>query len=594
MKNSKPKTNSLNPKNYKPKTNFWFTLVELIVVITILAILGTIWFVSFNSYFWTARDSVRITDINNIYSQLNMIWWTEWAMPLPDDRINITSSGEVIAYQWYAWENVLANIKVDKWWKDPGLNTYYTYYLQSGRKSAQIMAYFEEEDVSRLSYLEDENNPYKIAKLKDDFLKNYNSNNSSIKLAEYNQTNSSLSLRNKTQSNSSPKLGEARWGNNLEINNPIIPQANASDLSKYKVWVVGKRLGIFVDANTKQPSQDAKQNIEILTGTTIYNVYVSNNIVLSWSSTDLLIANLDSLIRKRWDFSDPSDCPNWFISVPGNKEFNQPGFCVAKYEMSYAWLTKWDNTWWNTYPYNSSLTSVSAVGNSPVVNITQQQAIESCKKMWDWFHLITNSEWMTIARNIESQQVNWSSGSIGNWFIYNWVSEDITKWCDGNSSNSPTSTSRATTTWWGDNINLSSTRASCSDRRQLMLSNWEIIWDFAGNVWEHVNKANTLDWSNYSMWTNGIDFKTPKVDMCNTIDWFYAWSTCNARAISLYWPSNSSWTSTNWVSWIWDYDGNIFLRGANAGDGVNTGIFALHLSRSTTDQDGNVGFRCAK
>lgn len=40
-----------------------FTLVELVVVITILAILGTIGFLSIGSYSTKARDSARISDL---------------------------------------------------------------------------------------------------------------------------------------------------------------------------------------------------------------------------------------------------------------------------------------------------------------------------------------------------------------------------------------------------------------------------------------------------------------------------------------------------------------------------------------------------
>jgi hypothetical protein len=32
----------------------------------------------------------------------------------------------------------------------------------------------------------------------------------------------------------------------------------------------------------------------------------------------------------------PTTCPTGFIPVPGNTDFMQPGFCVAKYEMSYS------------------------------------------------------------------------------------------------------------------------------------------------------------------------------------------------------------------------------------------------------------------
>ncbi|EKE26048.1 MAG: hypothetical protein ACD_4C00459G0012 [uncultured bacterium (gcode 4)] len=50
-----------------------FTLVELIVVITILAILGTIAFLSFNGYSTSARDSKRTSDLNSISTKIT-VW----------------------------------------------------------------------------------------------------------------------------------------------------------------------------------------------------------------------------------------------------------------------------------------------------------------------------------------------------------------------------------------------------------------------------------------------------------------------------------------------------------------------------------------
>lgn len=35
-------------------------------------------------------------------------------------------------------------------------------------------------------------------------------------------------------------------------------------------------------------------------------------------------------------FNAPSTCPTGFVAVPGNKDFNQPGFCVSKYTMTYS------------------------------------------------------------------------------------------------------------------------------------------------------------------------------------------------------------------------------------------------------------------
>ncbi|MDD2907394.1 MAG: type II secretion system protein [Candidatus Gracilibacteria bacterium] len=54
------------------KSNKAFTLVELIVVITILAILGTIAFINLQGYSISARDGKRVSDINNIMKKIGI------------------------------------------------------------------------------------------------------------------------------------------------------------------------------------------------------------------------------------------------------------------------------------------------------------------------------------------------------------------------------------------------------------------------------------------------------------------------------------------------------------------------------------------
>ncbi|MDD2907238.1 MAG: leucine-rich repeat domain-containing protein [Candidatus Gracilibacteria bacterium] len=54
------------------KNNKAFTLVELIVVITILAILGTIAFINLQGYSVSARDGKRVSDINNIMKKIGI------------------------------------------------------------------------------------------------------------------------------------------------------------------------------------------------------------------------------------------------------------------------------------------------------------------------------------------------------------------------------------------------------------------------------------------------------------------------------------------------------------------------------------------
>lgn len=49
-----------------------FTLVELIVVISILAILGTIWFISLQGYSWETRDVKRLSDVTTLLKKIEV------------------------------------------------------------------------------------------------------------------------------------------------------------------------------------------------------------------------------------------------------------------------------------------------------------------------------------------------------------------------------------------------------------------------------------------------------------------------------------------------------------------------------------------
>jgi hypothetical protein len=95
-------------------------------------------------------------------------------------------------------------------------------------------------------------------------------------------------------------------------------------------------------------------------------------------------------------------------------------FAVAKYEMSYSndmaanstlWWTDWNTIHYTGTPSDNGWI-VSIAGRYPIADITQPQAISACNSIWASVHLITNDEWMTIARNIEQQATNWSGWSV--------------------------------------------------------------------------------------------------------------------------------------------------------------------------------------
>jgi len=125
------------------KKLLWFTLVELIVVITIVGILSTIGFVSYSGYLTWARDSSRISQLSKLTDALQ-VYTTNKRLPLPDDYVQITASGTLVAYQWTVWVDVLDAVDYESGGKDPKDNTYFTYYLDKDRSSFQLLALLEE------------------------------------------------------------------------------------------------------------------------------------------------------------------------------------------------------------------------------------------------------------------------------------------------------------------------------------------------------------------------------------------------------------------------------------------------------------------
>ena len=141
------------------KNIFAFTLVELIVVITIVWILSTVGFVSYSGYLTGARDSNRFSQLTKLSDSLQT-YAASKSLPLPDDYIEITASGasNVIAYQWYVWVDVLETIDYTNGGKDPKDDSYFTYYLTKDRKSLQLLAFME--DSASVSLKKSNNTAY--------------------------------------------------------------------------------------------------------------------------------------------------------------------------------------------------------------------------------------------------------------------------------------------------------------------------------------------------------------------------------------------------------------------------------------------------
>ena len=116
-----------------------FTLVELIVVITILAILWTIAFISLQWYAKDARDSVRAQDIANIKKSLELFITEKWFYPNPSNATDITYSWWVVWSKWIVWNSVVENLwQLNKKPVDPILATEYSYSRTNAKTEYEL------------------------------------------------------------------------------------------------------------------------------------------------------------------------------------------------------------------------------------------------------------------------------------------------------------------------------------------------------------------------------------------------------------------------------------------------------------------------
>ena len=121
-----------------------FTLVELIIVITILAILATIWLMSFQSYTSDARDWKRKEDLSSIRSGLELYQAKKASLPMPDNYAIIQTWWTLnIWYQWYAWSSILWLIRAWESFQDPSDKTYYTYWIDANKTKYQLLSMLE-------------------------------------------------------------------------------------------------------------------------------------------------------------------------------------------------------------------------------------------------------------------------------------------------------------------------------------------------------------------------------------------------------------------------------------------------------------------
>lgn len=255
----------------------------------------------------------------------------------------------------------------------------------------------------------------------------------------------------------------------------------------------------------------------------------------------------------------PLTCPTNFVKVPGNTALNTEEFCVAKFHSK-------------NYSGNVGVTST----NAPWDNIDANAAQAKCEVMTETgfngtFTLISNPEWMTIARNAEAVTDNWESGIVGTgWFVRGHTDGVPNNSLDVTDENDPYNGTGDTAGVGGGN--------GWEQRRTIKLSNGSVIWDFTGNVWSWV------DWN-----PNDTGFTLAPTDAAFTsmeVDVLSGSITHNdLRATGLY---NSSQGFGQWYGGT----GGAAMRGGRWTNQTLGGIYSMYLDEAASHSSGHVGFRC--
>jgi len=309
--------------------------------------------------------------------------------------------------------------------------------------------------------------------------------------------------------------------------------------------------------------------------------------------------------------------PGW-ITAPGSVSYGTGDFLVMQYEAKYdctgdgigdtaaacsagadsgLGLDRRDIVSFN--PNNV----VSTAQGAPIVHITNPQAFASCPV---GYKLLTNDQWMTLARNIEVQSDNWANGIVGGTVAGGGgLKRGNVGIDDGASYN-------------GQDPDYGTGR---NQKAKHVLSNGKEIWDLSGNVWEHVafdangngiygeNPGDLLSEQDQPEARNasatvrtGFDWSgfTSADPAGGSNQWYLQNDGSGEWGYDDFRPLNSSYTAVNGVGRIYHSSNSssstknrVVLRGGYWNDQTNAGVFATTLNNSPGFQNNFVGFRCA-
>jgi len=233
---------------------------------------------------------------------------------------------------------------------------------------------------------------------------------------------------------------------------------------------------------------------------------------------------------------------------------------------------------------SSATVPISEASGTPWASITQTNAstysanVVGCTGC----HLITEDEWLTIARNIIGVASNWSGGVVGSGYIYS-----------GHNDYSPANIIDASTDdndgYYGTGNSISS---GANQKRTLTLSNGAVIWDFSGNLKEFT--AGVIAGGQQPGLSGETAYATKQF---NNVSLLWNGLPAAAQPGNVY-PGASSWSGTQGIGALYSNYGQVadraYARGGSYGSISSAGVLGIDFVASPNGYSTDKGFRVAR
>ena len=285
-------------------------------------------------------------------------------------------------------------------------------------------------------------------------------------------------------------------------------------------------------------------------------------------------------------------CPTNFIPVPFNSSVGTTSdFCVAKYEMKCVGATC------STNKPSATAVATSKPSGTPWNLISRTSDLVACSNLnalnevSSKYFMITNAEWMTIARDIESVGENWSGSLPGMGVLARGHSDEV-EVVEAVLPPLLEASSDDSDSYFGTgNSSADAPNSGWEQKRTHTLSNGQVVWDLAGNVQEAVdwivttkayNSAISIETGQPEVWIDFKDINTfaSETDEMKPSTWqpFYS-SLTGLEGLGKYFSGTKD-------------KGRSARRGGHYGQGNIAGIYNLRLSGTAGYFHSSLGFRC--